>query len=180
MSADTETREDALGSAVFRGDTAMVLRLIPHAERTWLTAGISDAVQIASMVGRRCCWPADRTEDHITERVDALRRVATDLILADAGMPDISTCDDELVDGIVAHLDAVSEILPVAGIVAWVWAHRIAAECTHLVAVAAYADGVPLGLDDPVVAAWAARRAVEHAGEPWAMRLLAAIGAAAR
>jgi hypothetical protein len=57
----------------------------------------------------------------------------------------------------------LTAIHPALGLAAWTWD----------------TVGDAPGLDDPAVRGWATSRAADQIGEPWAMRLLAALGAAA-
>lgn len=163
------------GAAMF-GDLDMLMHLLPQVPASSHADALGELVNHASVVGRNDVEPP-LTEENIARQTGVMRRIAAVLIDADAGVPPVKLLDDHRVGEAVDHIAAIAGILPVAGVVAWIWSHRMADACGDYPAVAAYAAGQPLGLADPQVAAWAARRAGEAPHEAWAMRLLAALGA---
>lgn len=181
MSAESE-RERRLnhsafcGAAMF-GDLDLLVELLPQVPASSHADALGELVNHASIVGRNDVDPP-LTEANIARQTGVMHSIAAALIDADAGVPPVKDLDEHRVGEAVDHIEAITGILPVAGVVAWIWSHRMADACCDYPAVAAYAAGQPLGLAEPHVTAWAARRASEAPHEAWAMRLLAAIGAA--
>lgn len=164
------------GAAMF-GDLDLLMHLLPQVHAASHADALGELVNHASVVGRNDVEPPLST-GQITYQTGIMRQIAAALIDADAGVPPVKDLDDHRVGEAVDHIAAIAGILPVAGVVGWIWSHRMADACGDYPAVAAYAAGQPLGLAEPQVAEWAARRAAEAPHEAWAMRLLAALGVA--
>lgn len=160
------------------GHLDLLIELLPQVPASAHAEALGELVQHASVVGRNDVEPP-LSHEQITFQTGVMRRIASVLIAADAGMPPIGQYADHRVAEMADAMVVIADILPIAGVVGWVWCNRHAAACADSPAVTACANGPPLGIDDPATAAWASRRAAEHADEAWSMRLLAAIGAAA-
>lgn len=174
---DNELKRSALCGAAMLGHLDLLVELLPQTPPSAHAEALGELVQHASVVARNDVEPP-LSADQIAYQTGVMRQIATALIAADAGMPPIGNHNEHRVTEMADAMPNIVGILPIAAVVGWVWSHRMADACGDYPAVAAYAAGQPLGLADPQVAAWAARRAGEAPHEAWAMRLLAAIGAA--
>lgn len=166
--SDAKRTDYALGGAILRADAPFALSLVPRATPAGLTAALGDLVECAAAIddpgGSRRWMP--------------LRLIVEALMHADAGMP---APRNDVVYPAAGNARTFGLHLPVAGLVGWVWCVQTSVR-DHggwPSPAAAYASRTPVGIDDTLVASWAARRAAESPHESWAMRLLAALGATA-
>lgn len=136
-------------------------------------------INVAALVrGDRRAREADTARN--ARRIAGMRAIAATLVSADVDATlggEYHT--NQMIAELMDHVEAVIDVVPIGGIAVWIWCHERLSDGSRHDAIAAYASGTPLGLDDPVVATWATRMAARHPHAPWAMRLLGAMGEAA-